>query len=143
MARPSTGKWFRYAPLGRRIRAAREQTGKTQTQVAFDLKFKSVSQYQKIESGEHAPSLEMLVKLLPLIGRSLDELLLSGDIVAEKPSVAGVPASPAIQVTHPAGYELPETDEPAEDDDGPDEPEPSRPAKRPPPPPASKRHHHR
>lgn len=87
MGRPSAGKKFPHSELGARIREAREAAGLTQTETSRALGFQFPSGYQKIESGQHSPSIEVIRRCAALFRRSV------GDLIGESTQAADLVAN--------------------------------------------------
>mgnify|MGYP000033998288 CR=1 FL=1 len=76
MGRPPSRRDFPYADIGSRIRTAREARGLSQTEIAELLGYQYQSGYQKIESGQQPPSVDVLRRLHMVLGLTPNELLL-------------------------------------------------------------------
>jgi len=79
MGRPPHQHDYPYAEIGGRLRAARSAKGFSQTELAELLGFKFASAYQKLESGQHAPSVDVLRRAVSVLGITPNELLLDPD----------------------------------------------------------------
>lgn len=66
------------------LKALREKSGKTQTEVGLNLPGKTQNSYARYEQGQSLPSIEKLGELLELLGYKLELFAVSQDLDGEK-----------------------------------------------------------